>query len=333
MAVAQGHAVAGQAVGVGRDSEHPTEAACGKQDRLGPEGVELAVGEATGHDAGRSAAGRGLAPLEDQIHDLELVEELHAVLDALLVERLQDHVAGPVGRKAGPPDGRLTVVAGVPAETPLVDLALRRAVERQAHVLELYHGLDRFTGQHLGGVLVDQVVPALDRVEHVPLPVVLLEVAESGADTALGRSRMGAGWIELRQNGRVDALTGEFERSPQARSAGADNKGIERVVHGLGRRHSDKDDDRAHREEHHPDQIEGGESQSAATALQVVHGHRPHAEEGVQENHHQEKPIEAAPEEAVPALVEDPGAVLLRWIEEEVLQTEVRKSQNAQGNA
>ena len=231
VAVAQGHAVAGQAVGVGRDPEHPPEAAGGEQDRLGPEGVELPVGDAVGHDPGGSPALRGLAALEEQIHDLVLVEELDAVLDALLVERLQDHVAGSIGREAGPPDGRLAVVAGVAAELALVDLAVRRAVERQAHVLELDDRLDRLAGEHLGGVLVDQVVAALDGVEHVPLPVVLLEVAESGADTALGGAGVGAGGIQLRQDGGVDAFAGQLESGPQAGAAGADDDRIERVVH------------------------------------------------------------------------------------------------------
>jgi hypothetical protein len=156
------------------------------------------------------------------------------VLDALLVEGLQDHVAGSVGRETGAPDGRLAVVAGVAAELALVDLAVRRAVERQAHVLEFDDGLDGLAGEDLGGVLVDQVVAALDRVEHVPLPVVLLEVPESGADTALGGAGVGAGGIELRQDGGVDAFTGQFERGPEAGAAGADDDRVERVVHGLG---------------------------------------------------------------------------------------------------
>ena len=119
--------------------------------------------------------------------------------------------------------GRLAVVAGVAAEPALVDLAVGRPVERQAHVLELDDGLDRLAGEDLGGVLVDQVVAALDRVEHVPLPVVLLEVAEGGADAALGGAGVGAGGIELGQDGGVDALAGQLERGPQAGAAGADD--------------------------------------------------------------------------------------------------------------
>ena len=126
-----------------------------------------------------------------------LVEELDAVLDALLVERLQDHVAGPVGREAGPADGRLAEVARVAAEAALVDLALGRAVERQAHVLELDDRLDRLARQDLGRVLVDQVVATLDRVVHVPLGVVFLEVAERCADAALSGAGVGSRRVEL----------------------------------------------------------------------------------------------------------------------------------------
>ena len=57
--------------------------------------------------------------------------------------------------------------------------------------------LDRLARQDLGRVLVDQVVAALDRVEHVPLPVVLLEVAEGGTHAALRRAGVGAGRVEL----------------------------------------------------------------------------------------------------------------------------------------
>ncbi len=231
MAVAQRHAVAGQAVGVGGDAEHPPEAAGGQQHGLGAEGVQLAVGESVGHHSGGPPAGTRLAALEEQVHDLELVEELDPVLDALLVERLQDHVARPVGREAGPPDWRLAVVAGVAAEAALVDLAVGRAVERQAHVLELDDRLDRLAGQDLRGILVDQIVAAFDGVEHVPLPVVLLEVAEGGADTALGGAGVRARWVQLGQDGGVDAFAGQLESGPQTGATGADHDRVERIVH------------------------------------------------------------------------------------------------------
>ena len=99
--------------------------------------MQLAVGDAIADHAARDAV------LDEHVDDVVLVEELDAVLDALLVERLQDHVAGPVGRVAGAPDRRLAEVARVAAEAALVDLALGGPVEGQAHVLELDDRLDR----------------------------------------------------------------------------------------------------------------------------------------------------------------------------------------------
>ena len=46
----------------------------------------------------------------------------------------------------------------------------------------------------IGRGLVDQVVAALDRVEGVPLGVVLLDVGERRAHAALGRARCASGW-------------------------------------------------------------------------------------------------------------------------------------------
>src|SRR6478735_4284335 len=90
-----------------------------------------------------------------------------------------------VGREAGPTDRALPEVAGVTTEPPLIDAAVGRAVEGQPHVLQLDHRVDGLARQDLSGVLVHEVVATLDGVEHVPLPMVLLEVAESGTDAAL----------------------------------------------------------------------------------------------------------------------------------------------------
>ena len=103
-------------------------------------------------------------------------------------------MAGAVGRVAGAAHGRLAVVGGVAAEAALVDLALGRAVERQAHVLEVDDRVDGLLREDLGRVLVDQVVAALDGVEGVPLPAVLLDVGEGGGHAALRRARCGSGW-------------------------------------------------------------------------------------------------------------------------------------------
>ena len=81
-------------------------------------------------------------------------------------------------------------------------------------------------GEDLGRVLVDQVVATLDGVEHVPLPVVLLLVAQGGTHAALRGAGVGAGRVELGQDRGVDAGLGQLERRPQARAAGADDEGV-----------------------------------------------------------------------------------------------------------
>src|SRR3989338_7680326 len=42
---------------------------------------------------------------QEHIEQMELVEEPHLLFDALLIERLQDHVARSIGGVAGPADG------------------------------------------------------------------------------------------------------------------------------------------------------------------------------------------------------------------------------------
>ncbi len=136
----------------------------------------------------------------DEVEHVELVEEVDAELDAVLEQRLQDHVSRAVGGVARAAHGGLAVVGRVAAEAALVDLALGRAVERQAHVLEVDDGVDRLLREDLGGVLVDEVVTALDGVERVPLPRVLFDVRERRGHAALRRAGVRPGGVELRDD-------------------------------------------------------------------------------------------------------------------------------------
>ncbi len=88
------------------------------------EDVQLAGGDLIGDDAAYGIAGA------QQLDDVELVEEVDPVFDALLVERLQDHVAGAVSGVAGAHDRLAGVVVGVAPEAPLGDAAVGQTVER-----------------------------------------------------------------------------------------------------------------------------------------------------------------------------------------------------------
>jgi len=140
-------------------------------------------------------------------------------------------VSGPVGCVTGAPDRSFAEVAGVATEAPLVDPAVRCPVEGEAPVLELDDGVDRLAGQDLSCILVDEVIAALDGIEHVPDPVVFLDVAERGSDTALGGSGVRAHRIELADDGDV-APTSQLGGCHQPSTTSTDDDGIEAVIHG-----------------------------------------------------------------------------------------------------
>src|SRR5690606_7906175 len=112
-------------------------------------------------------------------------KELGAGSNVALIERVQHGVTGAVGCGTGALDGLFTEIGGVTAERTLIDGAVGVAVERHAEVFELVHGIGRFTAHEFDGVLVAEPVGTLDRVIHVPVPVVLAHVAQRGTDATL----------------------------------------------------------------------------------------------------------------------------------------------------
>src|SRR5690606_23149073 len=99
-------------------------------DDLRLERVDLAR-----EDLIRHAPNDGAVVVLDEVEHLELVVELHLLPRALVVERVEDGVAGAVGGVAGAADGGLAEVARVPAEAALGDEPLLVAAEGDAVVL------------------------------------------------------------------------------------------------------------------------------------------------------------------------------------------------------
>ena len=121
----------------------------------------------------------------DEIQRKILDEEVHLVLDALAVERVQDGMSGAVGRGAGTLRDPLAVMRGHAAEGALVDLAFLGAAEGNAEMLELIDRFGRAAAEIFDGILVAEPVRPFDGVVHVPAPVVLAHVAKGSRDTAL----------------------------------------------------------------------------------------------------------------------------------------------------
>ena len=107
-----------------------------------------------------------------------LDEEFRRVTQRLAIECVKDGVARPVRGGAGALCAAFAVIGGHAAEGPLVDLAFFGPREGYAPMLEFIDGRRRFPAQIFDGVLVAEPVGALDRIVHVPAPVVLAHIAE-----------------------------------------------------------------------------------------------------------------------------------------------------------
>src|SRR5438046_945166 len=83
------------------------------------------------------------------------------------------------------------------AGSPPHAVAVLGARERQTEMLKLIDGSRRLSAEVFDGVLIAQPVGALDRVVHMPAPVVRTHIAERGGDAALGSDGMRAGGEHL----------------------------------------------------------------------------------------------------------------------------------------
>ena len=215
--------VAGVHEGVGRGGVDPPCPARGKHHGLGTDVDRFPGFDADGHDAGD-----GSVLVLHQVHGEPLGKEGRVGLQILLVKGVQQGVARAVRGGAGPGClPALAVVLGLAAEGALIDAARLRAREWQAHVLELEHGLGSHGTHVLNGVLVPDVIGALDRVIHMPAPIIIGVIAGNGAgDATLGRHGVGTGWEDLRDAGRVQAALRQLKGRAHPRAATANDDGI-----------------------------------------------------------------------------------------------------------
>ena len=119
--ILQGHAtakgdcraIARQRMGVARHRPAASPAARREEAGFAVEDVEFAAAQFNSDDTGAYTINH------DHVDHLKFVEKLDFVLDALLIEGLQDHVARAVGSVASAADQLLAEVAGVAAEAPV----------------------------------------------------------------------------------------------------------------------------------------------------------------------------------------------------------------------
>jgi hypothetical protein len=139
-------------------------------------------------------------------------------------------MAGAVGRRTRALRDPLAEMRGHAAERALINFPVIGARERHAVVLEFDDGGRRPLAHELDGVLVAEPIRALDRVIHMPAPVVGAHVAECRGDTSLRRHGVAAGGKDFGQACRGQTCFRKPEGRAQARAAGADHHHVIGVI-------------------------------------------------------------------------------------------------------
>ena len=176
-----------------------------------------------GFDLHRHDAEHVAFRVTDQIERHPLDEELRPGADVALIQRMQHGVAGAVGRGTGTLHRVLAVALHMAAERTLVNPAVGKAVERHAEMFQLIHRFRRRAAHEFDRVLVAEIVGALDRVVHVPVPVVFRDITQRRGDAALRRDGMRARRKHFRQHGDPQTGFRELEGRPHAGAARAND--------------------------------------------------------------------------------------------------------------
>ena len=214
-------AVTGVDEGVGGGSEDAAGTASGQQHGLGLQDVQVTGFHFQGSDAHHITFG-----VADQVQGHPFHEESGAGGDVLLVQGVQHRVTGAVSGGASTLHRLFAVVGGVSTERTLVDGAVRVAVKRHAHVLEVIHDLRGFTAHELDRILVAEPVRALDGVVEVVVPVVVGHVAQRGTDAALRCHGVRTGGEHFGQHGHVQAGAGQLQGGTHAGTTGAEDHDV-----------------------------------------------------------------------------------------------------------
>ncbi len=107
------------------------------------------------------------------------------------------------------------------AEGAQGDAALVVAVEGHTHEFQLYDALRSLAAEDIGGVLVSQVIAALDGIEGVLFRGIVC--AQGGIDSPLGGCGVAANGMYLGDYGDIGAFAVGFQGGSHAGQPGADD--------------------------------------------------------------------------------------------------------------
>src|SRR5210317_473307 len=98
---------------------------------------------------------------------------------------MQNGMPGSIGRCAGPLGGPFTEMRCHTAKWTLVNLAVLRAGERNTIMLQLNDRWYCLAAHIFNRILVTQPIRPLDRIVHMPAPVILTHISQCRRHTTL----------------------------------------------------------------------------------------------------------------------------------------------------
>ena len=116
--------------------------------------------------------------ITDQIQRHPFDKEIGIGFDILLIQGMQQRMAGAVGSGTGAWYRRFAVVLHMAAKRTLVNLAVIQPVKRHAVMLEFIYHFSRIAAHILNRILIAEIVRAFHGVIHMPVPIVLVDIAE-----------------------------------------------------------------------------------------------------------------------------------------------------------
>src|SRR2546428_1426460 len=157
--VGHGVAVTGLFPRVGGDPPSPASTAGRQDDGPGPEQDEAARFAPVAQDSGEATS------IQEELQGRAFHVDAEPLVDRVVLQCADDLEAGPVA------DVRQAWIA-VPAEIPLADQAVSRAIEYRSPFFQLAYALGGFPRMQLGHAPLVEKLAAPHRVAEVPLPVV-----------------------------------------------------------------------------------------------------------------------------------------------------------------
>ena len=146
------------------------------------------------------------ALFHNQIEHNVFNKEFGIMFQRLLIQGMQNRMAGLISRRAGALRLAFAVMRGHAAKGALINFAFGGSGERHAVMFQFDDGRNGFTAHVFDGILVAQPVRTFDGVVHVKAPVIFAHIAQRGTDAALRGDGMTAGGKYFADAGRFQTF-------------------------------------------------------------------------------------------------------------------------------